>query len=120
MRVLADTSVWWSHVARSSANNDAFARRMNADLIVCHPWIHGELLLGGLSPTIARDLLALDFLPVAPQPDVERFIRHYRPQGIGWVDVNLLVSCLNEGTTLWTHDKHLRASAEVHGRSVRE
>ena len=38
-------------------------------------------------------------------------------QGIGWVDVNLLVSCLDGGVLLWTNDRELRANARLHGRA---
>ncbi len=48
--------------------------------------------------------------------DVMAFIRRYRPTGIGWVDVNLLVSALDADATILTFDGELRRNAGLHGR----
>lgn len=117
MKILADTSVWWVHVVRAKPPDPLFAGHLLNERIVAHPWVYGELLLAGLAPSIGRDLLALEIVPVAPQADVERFIRQYRPQGIGWVDVNLLVSCIEADAVLWTRDRDLAANAAQHGRA---
>ncbi len=116
--ILADTTIWSSRLRKSQSRDGRFANLIARREIACHPWIFGELLLGGIAPAIAADLLTLDFLPVAPQDDVLRFIRQYHPPAIGWVDVNLVVSCLNANVALWTEDKALRAIAETHGVSA--
>ena len=69
---------------------------------------------------MALDLRTLDFLPVVSDEEIYSFIRRYRPQGIGWVDAGLLVSCLQVGASLWTNDLALRALAATHGRSPPE
>lgn len=116
MKVLADTSVWVSEYFRKKPADPAFAELLKRGELVLHPWVYGELLLAGMSPTLARDLLSRTFLSVAPPADVFRFVGQYHPKGVGWVDVNLLVSCLESGALLWTHDKALHAHASSHGR----
>lgn len=104
-------------MVRSKPADPTFVQCLLDERIVTHPWVHGELLLAGLSASTSRDLLALAPLSVASQADVERFIRRYHPQGIGWVDVNLLVSCLDAGVLLWTNDRDLCTNARLHGRT---
>lgn len=116
--ILADTTIWSSSLPKSRTKNERLAALIIRGEIVCHPWVFGELILAGVTPTVATDLLTLEFLPVPREDQVYRFIRQYHPHGIGWVDVNLLVSCLEAGVQLWTNDRALRANAEIHGRSA--
>lgn len=113
--ILADSTVWNAYLTKRGVPDLDFARLVGEGEIVCHPWILGELLLGGLRPTIARELRRLEFLPVARHDEVIGFVERHHPQGVGWVDVNLLVSSLGAGARLWTLDGGLRANALKHG-----
>lgn len=96
----------------------AFGRLVQDGDIVCHPWILGELVLGGLSASRTKLLRALDFLPVTTHEETLLFVRHYRPRGIGWVDVNLLLSAIHAGASVLTLDGGLLANATIHGRAT--
>ena len=117
MTILADTSIWWTHFVRSKTPDPVFSRALADGEVVLHPWVYGELLLAGITPRIANDLLTLDFLAVSPHINVVRFVEQYHPRGIGWVDVNLLVACLDNNTVLWTLVRDLLGNAERHGRA---
>jgi hypothetical protein len=80
--------------------------------------VYGELALGGARPQTLSLLTEIHTLAVAPLPDVMAFVRRYRATGIGWVDVNLLVSALEAGADILTFDDDLRRNATLHGRSV--
>lgn len=117
--ILADTNAW-SRYALSRRLPDAdFARLLTDGEIVCHPWVFGELVLGGISERTTRLIAQLDFLPVASHEETMTFIRRHRPQGIGWVDVNLLVSAIQSGADLLTLDAALADNAALHGRATR-
>jgi hypothetical protein len=77
-----------------------------------HPWILGELVLGGLgrrAASITADLRTLPAAPVVPERDVLELIDHHSlaGTGIGWVDAQLLASARLGGADLWTHDAGL-------------
>lgn len=81
-----------------------------------HPWVHGELALGGLGSHRESVLSQLDWLPEAPlvaDHEVMRLIgaRRLSGRGIGWVDVQLLASALVAGAGLWTFDIRLATVA---------
>jgi hypothetical protein len=113
--ILADVCAWRRYAIMSRTPDPAFARLVAEDEIVCHPWVIGELALGGLPRHRLAHLMKLESIPVAPYADTMQFIQRYRPRGIGWVDVNLLVSALAAGVTLLTTDEDLRRNAEIHG-----
>lgn len=115
--ILADSTVWQAWFPKSRVPDPLFTDAVRERRIVCHPWILGELLLGGISPIAASRIQTLDFLPVVADETIYTFIRQYRPKGIGWVDVNLLVACIEAGVPLWTKDEDLHANAERYGRA---
>lgn len=115
--ILADTTVWQAWLPRSRVPDPVFTDAIRDQNIVCHPWILGELLLGGVAPAVAERIQTMDFLPLVPEESVYTFIRQYRPQGVGWVDVNLLVACIQADVLLWTKDRDLHANARKHGRA---
>jgi hypothetical protein len=90
---------------------------MTESEIALHPYVYGELLLGGL-PTkgvAARQLLKLARSPVASASETAAFIEWAELSGtdIGYVDSHLLVSAkLFAGGSVLTRDKKLRAQAE--------
>lgn len=117
--ILADTNAWNRYALSRRQPDPDFARLVADGEIVCHPWIFGELVLGGISDLAARNIAQLDFIPVATHEETMTFIRRYRPRGIGWVDVNLLLSAIQAGADLLTLDTALSENAELHGRVAR-
>jgi predicted nucleic acid-binding protein len=107
--ILADTSIWVDHLRDRDSE---MVRLLEAEELLGHPAVRGELGLGSLR---ARDpiLLMLGDLPQAvPATDDEvlRFIGRHRLAGraIGWVDAHLLASvALTPGARLWTRDRRL-------------
>jgi predicted nucleic acid-binding protein len=110
--ILADTSVWVEHLRRGSP---ALRGALEDGLVVCHPFIVGELALGALRQRapILDLLTALETLPVSPHDDVLALVerRALAGRGIGWVDAHLLASALIARTPLWTLDRRLAAVA---------
>jgi predicted nucleic acid-binding protein len=112
--IIVDTSIWVDHFKRP----DPQLRELIAGGdILLHPYVYGELLLGGL-PTksdVSRALLDLDRCPVASASEAAAFIEWTQLSGvgIGYVDANLLLSAkLVERGTVLTSDKKLRTQAE--------
>lgn len=110
--ILADTSVWVDHFRR---RDDALAELLDADDVVCHPFIIGELACGGIQnrPEILSLLAALPSLTKADDDEILAFIDHHdlMGQGLGLIDIHLLASCKLDGALLWTRDKKLRKAA---------
>jgi predicted nucleic acid-binding protein len=106
--ILVDTSVWVDHLRRGNAR---LATLLDDAQVLCHPLVLGELALGNLRARhIMLDLLAaLPVPPLADHEEVLRFIevRRLYGRGIGWVDVQLLASCLLARCALWTLDERL-------------
>lgn len=115
--ILADTSVWIDYIRRP---NLQFAQALRDTQILTHPFIIGELALGGVTSTtrIAQDIKKLFSAPVATEAEVLIFIEG-QPlvgSGIGYVDAHLIASALlKPGTRLWTLDRKLHKVAEVLG-----
>jgi predicted nucleic acid-binding protein len=111
--VLVDTSVWRRYFSGHSA-----ARRLGDLLdedggVLVHPFVLGELVLGGLSD---QEQGLFDQLPgadVVPHEEVLALVRRRRlaRRGIGWVDAHLLASALTSAAELWTVDRDLSAAA---------
>ena len=88
---------------------------MIKDLIVknqsiLHPYIYGELLLGGIADKAASMLQALEITSVPDQNLVYRFIQENKlhGRGIGWVDVSILMSALLGNHQVYTYEENLR------------
>jgi predicted nucleic acid-binding protein len=114
MNVLVDTSVWVEHFQRS---NRELMDLIGADRVLGHPMVVAEIACG--SPPAPRettlgDMALLRQATQATQEEVMQFIESHRlyGQGVGFVDVNLLISaCITPDTKLWTRDKRLAALA---------
>ncbi len=111
--VLVDTSVW-----RRYFSGDKAVQRLGDLLdedgaVLVHPWILGELVLGGLSSREEHLLGRLPSASVVPHDEVIAFVRARRlmRRGIGWVDVNLLASALTASAVIWTLDGDLATAA---------
>ena len=115
--ILADTSVWIDNLRDS---NQELQHRVEADDILCHAMVIGEMACGNLPRR--REFLdrirALPRIETISLTDVLTMIedQNWMGRGIGYVDANLLGSVLaDENATLWTNDLRLRRIAEELG-----
>jgi len=126
--ILVDTSVWVDFFRGADRATD-LAEHLESNLVLLHPWVLGELVLGGLGPrrkAVIADLKRLPASPLVPDEEVLELIlaRQLSGRGIGWVDVHLLASALVAGCGLWTFDGRLGAVARdlgvasVHGQPL--
>lgn len=119
--ILADTSVWVEHFRRGDAE---LSRLLDAREILCHPYVIGEVALGGMRQRLLL-LGQLSRLPsclVASNAEVLEFINGSAlfERGIGYVDVHLLASLrITAGCSLWTFDKRLNRVAQELGIGVK-
>lgn len=106
--ILADTSVWIDHLRNGNKRLSGF---LNEGVVLCHPFIIGELACGNLkNRTEILDMLAsLPTMPVAEHSEVLDFISRYKFQGkgIGWIDAHLLASTFLAKSRIWTLDESL-------------
>ena len=112
MTVLIDTSVWLRFLRGEEAGLVAQSWITSGQALV-HPFVVGELLLGGLS---AENEALLRSLPWSAPPSPEAlydFIRrhHLAGTGIGWVDAALLAAARAAGAQLATYDTPLARCA---------
>lgn len=109
--ILADTSVWIDHLRR---HNSKLEGLLNAGDVVSHPFVIGELALGGHRASMIFLMQNLARATRAADDEVLRFITDCKlyGRGIGYVDAHLLASArLTPGTRLWTLDQKLHAVA---------
>jgi predicted nucleic acid-binding protein len=111
--IVVDTSVWIDHLRSAIA---PLAEALEAEDVLVHPFIIGELACGEISRR--REVLdLLGTLPssvVAKDDEVLHFIENHRlmGKGIGYIDAHLLASVtLTPAATLWTRDKRLASIA---------
>jgi predicted nucleic acid-binding protein len=112
--ILFDTSVLVDHLKHRDERLIALIE--NED-VGCHPYVFGELLLGGLDSDseVGRMLYELPVPWVGSPGEAETFILESKLSGtgIGYVDVHLLLSArLTFRGRVFTRDKKLRAQAE--------
>jgi predicted nucleic acid-binding protein len=111
--ILVDTSVWVSHL---KDGNTELANLLNNGMVLCHPFIVGELACGNLKDR--ADILSfLQLLPMSIEVEHEEalsFIEDNRlmGKGIGYVDVQLMASAVLTGVPIWTFDKKLAQAAD--------
>lgn len=111
--VLVDASVWRRYFS-GSAGVSALADLLDEDgAVLIHPFVLGELVLGGLS---AREESLFARLPCATllaHEEVLEFVRRRRlaRSGIGWIDAHLLASALASAAALWSADGPLSSAA---------
>jgi predicted nucleic acid-binding protein len=111
--IIADTSIWVDYFKKE---NPDFSRLIEDQQISLHPYVYGELLLGGLpsDQQLEDDFSLMPVAPVATVDEVNAFIRWagLTAAGIGYVDTHLLISArLIPGARLWTTDKNLAKQA---------
>jgi hypothetical protein len=111
--VLVDTSVWRRYFAGAPGVR-ALGNLLDEDeALLVHPFVVGELVLGGLSAREGELFARLPTAAVVPHDDVLAFVRRRRMtrRGIGWIDAHLLASALASGGELWSLDRNLSAAA---------
>lgn len=110
--ILVDTSVWIDHLRHG---NNRLKTVLNEGLVLCHPFVIGELASGNLKKRneILNLLGALPEPRVAEHFEVMHFVNahHLNGCGLGWIDMHLLTSALLTKCSLWTLDKRLRDTA---------
>jgi len=113
--ILVDTSVWVDHFRR----RDSSLQHLIANgAVALHPFVLGELALGGVPQRSAMALDQLSLLPsppVASTPEAMAFIAWAKlaNTGIGYVDAHLLLSArMTSQGTLFTRDQRLHTQAE--------
>jgi predicted nucleic acid-binding protein len=106
--ILADSSIWIGHLRAGSPD---LQRLLEEDMILMHPWIHGELALGSIRDRgrFLSYLALLPRLPPASDAAILTLIEDSRlaARGIGWVDAGLLAACVAYPCRLWTLDGRL-------------
>jgi hypothetical protein len=111
--VLVDTSVWRRYFAGAPAVS-ALGDLLDEDgAVLIHPFIIGEMVLGGLAAREEGLFTRLPAAVIVPHDEILAFVRRRRltRRGIGWVDAHLLASALASGGTLWSVDADLCAAA---------
>jgi len=114
--ILVDTSAWVFFFQGDTRGNPVKELVLENGALL-HPHVYGELLLGGLSGTAEELLLSLEMMPETDYDLVFGFTRDrkIRGSGIGWVDVNILVSALIHGCRVLTFDEKLSAQCRKFG-----
>jgi len=113
MNVLVDSSVWVGHFKH---RNEHLVALLEADAVVCHPYIVAEVACGtppGRQGIISM-LAELESVPVATQHELLALLdaRKLYGRGCGFVDLSLLAAVLiNEMTVIWTLDKRFEQIA---------
>ncbi len=109
---LVDTSVWIDHLRKG---NPRLAQLLNQGMVLCHPYVIGELACGNLSNR-SEILSLLHSLPRARRANDSEVmhlveVNHLYGKGLGWIDMHLLASALLTQSNLWTLDKRLKGIA---------
>ena len=116
--ILADSSVWISHLKRADERLGAL---LAARRISCHEFVQGELACGNL-PQRSAFLAFLGRLPRVPAVSHQEALallhsRRIAGQGLGWVDVHLLAATVVSNAKLWSLDRRLATAADALGVS---
>ena len=115
--IIADTSVWVMHLRQPTA---LLAERLYHSGVLMHPFVLGELALGGVSASTLKMLQTLPQCRVASPDEVLALIDAARltGRGIGYVDTHLIASArIATDTRLWSLDQRLDSVAEAFGLS---
>ncbi|KAA3507845.1 type II toxin-antitoxin system VapC family toxin [Agrobacterium rosae] len=118
--ILVDTSIWIDHFRYDDAE---LKKIINDDQLLCHPFVVGELALGGLRErgAVLAFLAAQREAMIATHAEVMMMIDRHSifSMGIGYTDAHLLTSTLlDRRSSLWTRDKRLAAAAQKVGAAL--
>lgn len=110
--ILVDTSVWIDHFRRG---NGRLVRLLEAEAVLCHPFVVGELACGNLGSRAATlELLrTLPMSAVATDDEALAFLeaRRLMGRGLGYVELHLLAAAALGTAPLWTLDRRLASAA---------
>lgn len=111
--ILLDTSVWIDHLRHG---DPVVVRLLEDDRVLGHPWVLGEISLGGLAnrQEVLGLLANLPQAVVASHAEMVTLIETHElwGRGMGFVDAQLLAATLlSYDAQLWTRDKRLAAVA---------
>ena len=114
--VLVDTSVWRKYLA-GVASTRVLGQLLDDDAVLLHPFVLGELTLGGLSDREASLFRRLPEVQVVDHAEIMAFVveRRLTRKGIGWVDAHLLAAALLADARLWSVDRALISAARSLG-----
>ena len=113
--ILVDTSIWVNNARRAIA---ALSDLLGRGVVLGHPFVAGELALGGFEAGTLRLLSELPRAIVASHDEVMSLIQRERlaSRGVGYVDVHLLASArLTDRAQIWTFDKPMSEVADKLG-----
>jgi predicted nucleic acid-binding protein len=116
-RTVVDTSVWRAFFSGRGSASRLGDLLEESGVVLLHPLVIGELVLGGLSPAEERLLQRLPQAEPSGYANVLAAIRRYKlaRRGIGWVDAELVTSALRCRAQLWTLDRSLSSVADELG-----
>ena len=114
--ILVDTDAW-VYFFKGDERGKPVRDLILKNSAVLHPYVWGELLLGGVSKKTENLMLSLDMVPEADNHIVFDFIRerNIAGSGAGWVDVNILASALMHDCRVLTYDEGLRGLCKKFG-----
>ncbi|MEQ8352958.1 MAG: PIN domain-containing protein [Leptospiraceae bacterium] len=106
--ILADTSIFVEFF-RGNPGVQNLQDALEQDGIILHSLVELELALGGIKPEIAELMQVLPRCQSIPDSTLLEFIgiRNLAGKGIGYVDCQILATCLAHGYQLWTMDRKL-------------
>jgi len=112
--VLVDTSVWRRYFSGSAGVRQLGDLLDEDGAVLTHPFVIGELVLGGLSAREEAHFARLPSAAMVAHDEVLEFVRRRRlmRRGVGWVDAHLLASTLTSSAVLWSIDADLKAAAD--------
>jgi predicted nucleic acid-binding protein len=115
--VLVDTSVWRRYFSGARSVRGLAGLLDEDGAVLMHPFIIGEMVLGGLSAREEALFVRLPTASMVPHEEVLAFVRRHRlmRRGIGWVDAHLLASTLTSSAALWSMDADLTSAASELG-----
>jgi predicted nucleic acid-binding protein len=120
--VLVDTSVWRKYFAGDPSVRGLGDLLDEDGAVLLHPFVVGELVLGGLSAREEEVFGRLPSADIVPHGEVLKLVKRRRltRRGIGWVDAHLLASALTSSGSLWSADGALRSAASDLGVEFRD
>jgi predicted nucleic acid-binding protein len=115
--ILVDTNIWVAHFNRNTSAQEKLV--LSSPLVLCHPFIVGELAAGRLDDRAAT-LAELRGLPMSPVVDHDKVLAFVEAallmgRGIGWIDLHLLTAVVRGRDQLWTRDRRLGDAAQALG-----
>ena len=118
--ILVDTSVWVDHFRIGEAK---LIELLNANLVLTHSFVIGEIACGSLAyrATTIELLKDMPSVPIAETERILAFLSNVKPftaKALATSYVHLLASVALAGIKLWTRDKRLQAVAREVGYAL--